>query len=114
MRGLEEMMDYQRLCSVRQCRVPIRRNQAAIPAHHHLSSTLFCDASQVICLKSSVPAQSLSQGINDSIQYSRLALASRSGQECYARPEIERMVELWRHRAEPVFYVINEGGSAIQ
>ena len=102
-------MDYQRLYSVRQCRFPSSRGRAAISVHH-LSSTLFCDALHVICLKPSVPAQSLSQGTDNSINH--------GSQFVFERPDpcsnVGRtaLVESWRHRAERAFYVINEGGSA--
>ena len=104
-------MEHQRLYSVQQCRFPGSRGRAPIPVHH-LSSTLFCDAQQAICLKSSVPAQSLSQGTDNSMNQSLQSVFERHG----ADSNMERMalVESWRHRAGPAFYVINEGGSAIQ
>jgi hypothetical protein len=108
MRGLEEMMEHQRLHSVRKCRFPGNWDRAAISVHH-LSSTLFCDAQQEICLKSSVPAQSLSQGTDNSMDHS-----SQFVYDPHSNMERMALVESWRHRAEAAFYVIKEGGSARQ
>lgn len=104
-------MEHQRLYSVQQCRFPGSRGRAAISVHH-LSSTLFCDAQQAICLKSSVPAQSLSQGTDNSMNQSSQSIFERH--DPCSNVERVALMESWRHRAEPAFYVINEGGSAIQ
>ena len=97
-------MNHQRPISVRECPVPSNRNTGPTSAYYHLPS-FFCDAPQPICLKSSVSFQQW-QGLNGS--GFQIALL-KSGKQHVSLSSLKL-----RHRAEPAFYVIKQGGSARQ